>query len=164
MTWPISETSWTKQSKQNITRDIEIKNKLKITRGKWVWGVGESKGYQVTFIKDPDTATGGSDQSREVGIGGVVVVGKWRQLYLNNNGKKGTIKKENRKIKQKCGETAFQVHLWSGWKPWRRKEFGLFTDLKESYCSGGRVKKDKVGKVDYNYIVPGDFPKPMLPQ
>ena len=51
---PISGTYSTKQtSKQNITRDIEIKNKLTLTRGE----VGEDnggkrgKGYQRTCIK-----------------------------------------------------------------------------------------------------------------
>ena len=54
---PISGTLSTKQTnKPNITRDIEIKNKLTVTRG-----VGEEdrgkkgKGHQGTSIRDPWT-------------------------------------------------------------------------------------------------------------
>ena len=53
---PISGSSSTKQtSKQNRTRDIEIKNIATVTRGD---GGGDNggkkrKGHQGTFIKDP---------------------------------------------------------------------------------------------------------------
>ena len=52
---PISGTYSTKQrSKQNITRDMEIKNKLTVTRGCEERGNGGKKGkcHQGTCIKD----------------------------------------------------------------------------------------------------------------
>ena len=39
----------------HFTRDIEIKNKLTITRGGEIMGWGEGKGHQGTCIKDPWT-------------------------------------------------------------------------------------------------------------
>ena len=53
---PISRTSSTKQtSKQNITRDIEIKNKLRVTRregGQGYWGK-EGEGSSRNMYKGP---------------------------------------------------------------------------------------------------------------
>ena len=94
MTSPISGNQSTKQtSKQNITRDSEIRNKLTVSRGE-VGGDkgGEEKGerFSGTYIKDTCTKPKGS--MIEGGRWGwlrweEVVGGKWRQLYLNNNKK-----------------------------------------------------------------------------
>ena len=78
-----------KTNKQNIIRDIEIKNKLTVTRGAGEGDNGGKKGKdcQGTCIKDPWTKPkGGRIEGGRwgwVGLGG-----KWRQLYLNNNIKK----------------------------------------------------------------------------
>ena len=81
----------TKQtSKQNITRDIEIKNKLTATRREVGGDNGDirAKGCQGTCTKDTWTKPKGS--RIEGGRQGWLVLGavvgeKWRQLYLNNN-------------------------------------------------------------------------------
>ena len=55
---PISGTySTNKKNKQNGTRDIEIQNKLTVTRGEEVVDNAgkEGKGHQGTCIKDPWT-------------------------------------------------------------------------------------------------------------
>ena len=55
---PVSRVKSTKQkSKQNITRDTEIKNKLTVTRGKRGENNGgkNGKGHQGTCIKDTRT-------------------------------------------------------------------------------------------------------------
>ena len=72
-------------NKQNITRDIEIKNKLRVTRGEsgGDWGT-RGKGCQGTCIKDTWTKPkGGRIESGTVGMAGVGRSGgrKWRQLY-----------------------------------------------------------------------------------
>ena len=78
--------------KQNITRDIEIKNKLTVTGGV-VGGNNGGKGGRVfrnNYKGHLDKSKGGGwDQGREVGITGVggVMEGKCRQLYLNDNKK-----------------------------------------------------------------------------
>ena len=76
-------------SKQNITRNIEIKNKVTVTR---VDGriTGERRGRVVggTGIKDPWRKSKGVriQGGRWGWVGqGKVVAGKWSQLYLNNN-------------------------------------------------------------------------------
>ena len=58
-------------SKQNITRDIEIKNKLTVTRGKWGGDNGGKKGNrgQGTCTKDPWTKPRGLGLSVEGGGG-----------------------------------------------------------------------------------------------
>ena len=64
-------------SKQNITRDIEIKNKVTVTRG-------EGTCHQGTCIKDTWTKPRGvgSRVGGRYGWGG-----EWRQLYLKNSNK-----------------------------------------------------------------------------
>ena len=87
-----------KTNKQrNISRDIEIKNKLTVTReemGGDNGGEGE-KGCQGTCIKDTWTKPKGVriEGGRWGWLGQEVVRGKWRQLYLNNN--KKNVKKKN---------------------------------------------------------------------
>ena len=57
---PLSGTWSTKQTReQNRTRDIEIKNKLTVTRGEWDGDNGgkKQKGHQGPCIKDPKTKT-----------------------------------------------------------------------------------------------------------
>ena len=90
-------------SKQNITRDIEIKNNLTVTRGE----VGGDKGrgrrikvFRNNYKGHMDETKGRWKQGGEVGMAGVVggVVGdKCRQLYLNNN--KIISKKKKEKVK-----------------------------------------------------------------
>ena len=62
---PISGTSSTKQtSKQNIIRDIEIRNKLAVTRGEQGGGLQgkEGEGSSRNMYKGPmDKAKGGKD-------------------------------------------------------------------------------------------------------
>ena len=87
---PLGGTQSRKQtSKQNITRDIEIKNNMRVTRGE-----GErdnrrkkKKGCQEICIKDTWT----KPKWCEVGMAGMK--GKQRQLYLNNYKKEGKKKK-----------------------------------------------------------------------
>ena len=89
---PVSGTESTKHtSKQNRTRDSEIKNKLTVTRGE-VGGdnEGESvKGFSGSAIKDTWTKPSGGGirggRSGGWGGGGGVMGGKCRQLYLNKN-------------------------------------------------------------------------------
>ena len=85
-----------KTSKQNITRDIKIKNKLTLTRGEVE---GDNRGQrgkccQGRCIRDTWTKPKGGrikgGRWRSLGCGGVVGW-KWRQVYLNNN-------KKNRRI------------------------------------------------------------------
>ena len=62
-------------------------------------GGKEGKGHQRTYIKDPQTKPRrGSIEGRRWGwMGwGKVVVGKWRQLYLNNNKNKNKYIEENK--------------------------------------------------------------------
>ena len=99
-----------KTNKQaNITRDIKIKNKLIVTRGvgrREQWQK-EGEGPSRNMYKGPmDKAKRGSDWWWEVGVGGAgkVVVGKWRQLYLNNNKKR--VKKRTKIILKKKIMTA----------------------------------------------------------
>ena len=76
--------------KQNITRNIEIKNNLTVTRGE------RGKAFSGTTIKDTWTKPRvGWGQGMEVGMAAVgeVVGEKCRQLYLNNNKKKSKKKK-----------------------------------------------------------------------
>ena len=47
-----------KKSKENITRDIEVKNNLTIARGEWGGNSGE-KGFTGTTIKDTWTKSRG---------------------------------------------------------------------------------------------------------
>ena len=65
---------WNKQkSKQNITRDIEIKNKLTVTKGEVGGdngGTGE-KGFQELLSRTHGQNQGGWKQGREVGMTGV---------------------------------------------------------------------------------------------
>ena len=80
----------TKQtSKQNITRDIEIKNKLTVTRGKEGGDMGgKGEGFSGRCTKDTWTKPNrGKIKGGEWGwLGWREMVGvKWRQLYLNNN-------------------------------------------------------------------------------
>ena len=56
------------KSKQNITRDIEIKNNLTVTRGEGGWD-NEGKVFSGTTIKDTWR------QGREVGLTGVRGIG-----------------------------------------------------------------------------------------
>ena len=78
-----------KTSKQNITRDIEIKKTLTVTEGRWEGIMGVRKeGFSGTTIKDTWTKPrgggireGGGDAWGEGGVVG----GKCRKLYLNNN-------------------------------------------------------------------------------
>ena len=88
---PLSGTKSTKQtSEQNRTRDIEIKNKLSATRGTGEGDNGgkKGKGHLGTSIKDPQTKPmGGRIEGRKWRVWGEMVMGKWRQLYLNNNKK-----------------------------------------------------------------------------
>ena len=82
---------------QNITRDIEIKNKPAVTRGERDHREKKGKGRQGTGRKDTWTKPKGG--RLRVGGGGEweagnMVIGKWRQQYLNNN-KKRKIKKKN---------------------------------------------------------------------
>ena len=96
MILPISGTKTTKQiSKSNITRDIEIKNKLTVTRRNNGKKRGES--HQGTSIKDPwakpneGRIEGGRwEWLRWQGVVG----GKWKELYLKNNKKKRENKKK----------------------------------------------------------------------
>ena len=73
-----------------LTRDIESKNKLTVTRGEAGGDTGvRGKGRRVfrnIYKGHRDKSKGGWDQGSEVGMAGVgeVVVGKWRQHYLNN--------------------------------------------------------------------------------
>ena len=81
----------TKQtSKQTITRDIEIKNKVSVTRGE-VGGDNGGKGRRISGTSIKDTWTKPKRDRIKVGSGdgwgGGVVEGRWRQLYLNNNKK-----------------------------------------------------------------------------
>ena len=77
-----------RNSKQNLTRDIDIKNNLSVTRGE----VGEDnegrgEGFSGTSKKDTWTNELGVE-AREgggFGWGGGVVRGKHRQLQLNYN-------------------------------------------------------------------------------
>ena len=55
-----------KKSKQNITRDIEVKNNLTMDRGEW-GGHSEERGLQELLKKDTWTKSRG----REVGSAGV---------------------------------------------------------------------------------------------
>ena len=59
-------------SKQNITRDIEIKNNLTVTRGEGIMG-GKGKWFSGTSLKDTwaKPMRGGSRGGREGGIPGV---------------------------------------------------------------------------------------------
>ena len=79
-----------KPIKQNITRDIKIKNKLTGTIGVGGGGNGGKKCCQVTCIKDtwkkPKRCRIEGGNSGLVGWG-KVIAGKWRQLYLSNNKK-----------------------------------------------------------------------------
>ena len=72
---PLSGTYSTKQtSRQNITTDIEIKNKGTVTRGEVGGDNGEKgEGFSGTTIKDTWTKRrrGGIRQGREVGMVGV---------------------------------------------------------------------------------------------
>ena len=74
-------------SEQNRTRNMEIKNKLTVTRGevgREVTGGKKGKGCQGTCIKDPWTKTKGWGEDRiwevQVGRAGEGNVGKWGQL------------------------------------------------------------------------------------
>ena len=63
------------KSKQNITRDIEVKNNLTIARGEGGRDSG-GEGFSGNTIKDTWTkARGGWKQGREVGLAGV----GWRE-------------------------------------------------------------------------------------
>ena len=82
-----------RNSKQNLTRDIDIKNNLSVTRGE----VGEENGFkggkgcQGTYINNTWTKPkGGRIKGGTWGwVGQGDMVGrKWRQLYLNDNKKK----------------------------------------------------------------------------
>ena len=56
----------TKQtSKQNITRDIEIKNKLTVTRGEGGFMGGREEGFSGTTTKDTWTKPRGGGESKE---------------------------------------------------------------------------------------------------
>ena len=76
---------------QNITRDIEIQNKLIVTRGE----VGEDNGGEKGEGLSRNMYKGHMDKSKtglrwRVGSGDGwrgSGEGKWRQLYLNNNKK-----------------------------------------------------------------------------
>ena len=73
-----------------MTRDIEIKNRLTVTRGGGgITGGKKGKGFQGPCIKDPWTKQRGQGLGVGGGVGqGEVVAGEWRQLYLNNNKEK----------------------------------------------------------------------------
>ena len=61
-----------KTSKQNITRDIEIKKNLTVTEGRWEGIMGVRKeGFSGTTIKDTWTKPrwGGSKEGRSVWLG-----------------------------------------------------------------------------------------------
>ena len=80
-----------KTSKQNITRDIEIKNKLTVARGEVgvrQWG-NEGEESRNMYKGPMDKVKAGKDRGWEVRMAGVEGNGggKWRQLYLNNNKK-----------------------------------------------------------------------------
>ena len=63
-----------KTSKQNITRDIEIKNKLTVTRGEVEVGNGGRKGGGLSrnmYKGHMDKAKWGYDKEWEVGMAGV---------------------------------------------------------------------------------------------
>ena len=85
----LKSTLLTKQiSKQNINRDIEIKNKLTVTRGERDNGGKMGMGCQGTCIRDPRIKPKGGliEGGRWGWVGqGKLVVAKWRHLYLNNN-------------------------------------------------------------------------------
>ena len=72
-----------------MTKDIEIKNKLTVTRGEVGQDNGIKKGKRCQGVCIKDTWTkpkwGRIEGGRRgyVGWGGVIG-GKWRQLYLNN--------------------------------------------------------------------------------
>ena len=72
MILPISGNESTKQtSKENITRDIEIKNKLTVTRGEW-GGVNGKKGEGSSgnmYKGHMDKAKGGGDRGEEAYMG-----------------------------------------------------------------------------------------------
>ena len=81
-----------KTSKQNISRDIEIKNKLTVTKGaRGEDNGGEGEGFSGTTIKDTWTKPRGSEirEGRLKWSGlGWGIGGKCRPLYLNNDKKK----------------------------------------------------------------------------
>ena len=59
------------KSKQNITRDIEVKNDLTIARGEW-GGDSEERGLQELLQRTHGQNQGGRwEQGREVGMAGV---------------------------------------------------------------------------------------------
>ena len=68
---PLTGTQSTKEkSKQNITRDIEIKNNLTIARGEG-WGDSREKGFKNYYKGHMDKNQGGGwKQGREVGMAG----------------------------------------------------------------------------------------------
>ena len=71
---PISGTSSTKQtSKQNLTRDIENKNKLTVTRGEVGRdsGAKRGKGFQEHLQRTHGQNQRGLDQGWVVGMAGV---------------------------------------------------------------------------------------------
>ena len=80
---PISETQSTKQtSKQNISRDIEIKYNLIATRGEVGGNYGGKKGrvFRNKYKGRMDKTKVGWKQGREEGMARVVVGGECRQL------------------------------------------------------------------------------------
>ena len=88
---------------QNITGDMEIRNKLTVTRGE-VGADNGGKRRKVICIKDPWTKPKGGriDCERWGWLGWVSVIwGQLRQLYLNNNKKRERKKKRSReKLRQ----------------------------------------------------------------
>ena len=86
-----TRTRSTKQTrKQNITRYIEIKNKLTVTRGEGIMR-GKGRMFSGTCIQDTWTKPkrGRIKGGKRGWLGwGEVVRRKWRQLYLNNSKKK----------------------------------------------------------------------------
>ena len=69
---PLTGTQSTEEkSKQNITRDIEVKNNLTIARGEWGGNSGE-KGFQELLYRTYGQNQGGGwKQGREEGLAGV---------------------------------------------------------------------------------------------
>ena len=59
-------------SKQNITRDIEVKSNLTIDRGEWGWDSGEGGFQELLWRTHGQNPGGGWEQGREVGLAGVV--------------------------------------------------------------------------------------------
>ena len=77
---PLTGTKSTEEkSKQNITRDIEVKNNLTIARGEWGGDSGE-KGFQGTWTKPR-----GRVEAREGGGFGWGVGEEWGENANNCN-------------------------------------------------------------------------------